>query len=335
MRLDRPFVQLPILFDAARLASEVAALPDTSWVPHPDRVPGNAAVRLVSADGGENDVLGGTMRPTRWLAAMPYARQILASFEVVWGRARLMRLSAGARVPEHADVGHYWHARVRVHLPVVTDPAVLFHCGGETIHMVAGSAWMLDTWQRHRVENTSPVDRVHLVADTSGSAAFWSMAPGAPLPPARWTRIAWTPTRVAAPLTEADQRVPIMSAAEVDILAAALRGELVAAPASPEGASRRQRLDHALASFALEWRHLCALHGTGGGGRADFLRCRHELHLVAQRCAVGLVIRTNGVAALQVIEARLLSPLVASAGAVDFPAPAAGGRGGQGQATPA
>ncbi|MBW6526461.1 aspartyl/asparaginyl beta-hydroxylase domain-containing protein [Sphingomonas sp. RHCKR7] len=311
MRLERPFVRLPILFDATRLANEVAALPQSAWVPHPDRVPGNAAVRLISADGGENDVLGGTMRPTRWLAAMPYARQVLASCGVVWGRARLMRLAAGARVPEHADVGHYWCARVRVHLPVVTDPAVLVHCGGEALHMAAGAAWVLDTWRRHRVENASAVDRIHLVADTEGSAAFGSMARGGAPPHGPWQSVAWTPTRDAAPLTEADRSVPIMPAADVQALVDTLRGELVASPATGDGVSRVRRLDQVLARFALEWRHLCARHGTDGSGRSDFIRCGQALHVLVQQCAAGVAMRTNGVSALRVVEARLLPQLVA------------------------
>ena len=71
MRLPRPFYQLPVFFDAARLQAEVAALPAEAWVPHPDGVPGNSAARLISVDGGETDTVHGQMLPTRWVAAMP------------------------------------------------------------------------------------------------------------------------------------------------------------------------------------------------------------------------------------------------------------------------
>ena len=132
MRLPRPFHQLPLLFDVERLQAEVAALPPEAWAPHPDRVPGNSAARLISAGGGEVDSVHGQMLPTPWLEAMPYLRQALAGFGVVWSRSRLMRLAPGAGVPEHADINYHWHARVRVHIPIATWPEV------RECHMLAG-----------------------------------------------------------------------------------------------------------------------------------------------------------------------------------------------------
>ncbi len=93
MRLPRPFYQLPVRLDVARLQAEVAGLPPQAWVSHPDRLPGNSAVQLISPGGVETEVLHGQMLPTRWLAGMPYVRQILADFGVVWSRSRLMRLA--------------------------------------------------------------------------------------------------------------------------------------------------------------------------------------------------------------------------------------------------
>jgi hypothetical protein len=49
-------------------------------VAHTDRLPGNSAAQLISPGGVESESLRGQMLPTRWLAAMPYARQILAGF---------------------------------------------------------------------------------------------------------------------------------------------------------------------------------------------------------------------------------------------------------------
>jgi hypothetical protein len=96
MKLSRPFFQLPVRFDVARLQAEVAALPEEAWVSHPDQVPGNSAARLITAGGEETDSVHGQMLPTRWLAHMPYTRQVLAGFGVVWSRSRLMRLSGSS-----------------------------------------------------------------------------------------------------------------------------------------------------------------------------------------------------------------------------------------------
>lgn len=140
MRLTQPFFQLPVFFDVAHLEAEVAALPGRAWVPHPDSVPGNSATRLISAGGGETDSNHGQMLQTPWLATMPYLRQVLAGFGVVWSRSRLMGLAPGARVPEHADINYHWHSRVRLHIPIVTSPEVRFHCDGQSVHMAAGEA---------------------------------------------------------------------------------------------------------------------------------------------------------------------------------------------------
>ena len=104
---------------------------------HPDRLPGNRAVQLISPGGVETESLHGEMLSTHWLASMPYVRQILAGFGVVWSRSRLMRLAAGAGVSDHADINYHWHTHVRVHIPVVTWPEVRFYCGGEAVHMGA------------------------------------------------------------------------------------------------------------------------------------------------------------------------------------------------------
>lgn len=314
MRLDQAFHHLPVLFDAARLEAEVAALPEEAWVPHPDRVPGNSAVRLISADGRETDAVHGRMRPTPWLEAMPYARQVLAGFGVVWGRSRLMRLAAGAAVPEHADINYHWHTRVRLHVPIVTRPQVRFHCDGRSVHMAAGEAWIFDNWRRHHVENGADVARVHLVADTTGTAAFWRFARADVPPRSQWPLLGWNPDDAAPLLTECDLRVPVMPPAEVQWLIEDLKTELTPAPAasdSAEGEARAARFGRLLDSFVQDWRQLCALHGLGGAGRPDFQRLIEAVRRAAPALAPGLAMRANGAGALLVLEKRVLQHLLA------------------------
>ncbi len=311
MRLSRPFFQLPVLFEPARLQAEVAALPAEAWAPHPDRVPGNSAARLITAGGGETDTGHGRMLPTPWLAAMPYLRQVLAGFGVVWSRSRLMRLAPGASVPEHADINYHWHTRVRVHIPIVTWPQVRFHCDGQSVHMAAGEAWIFDNWRRHHVENKASAERIHLVADTTGTAAFWQFACGPAPPRGQWRTVAWDPGISPQLLTESDQRSPVMPAAEVQLLLDDLRAELAVATDSAEAKARAARFSLLLESFVFDWRQLCALHGVGGRARADFLRLAGALHEAARPLADGLVMRTNQASALLVLEKRVLQHLVA------------------------
>ncbi len=175
MRLPSQFIKLPLQFDSERLAAEVAALPDSAWVKHPTGFQGNGAVRLISADGGENDDMGGAMQPTPHLLRSPYIQQVLGSLNTVFGRSRLMGLGPHSEVPAHSDVNHHWFYRVRVHIPILTYPEVRFHCEDRDVHMAAGEAWIFDNWRRHWVINPTDKLRVHLVADTTGSASFWDL----------------------------------------------------------------------------------------------------------------------------------------------------------------
>ncbi len=322
MKLSQPFFQLPVLFDVARLQAEVSALPAAAWVSHPDQVPGNSAVRLISAGGEETDDVHGQMLATRWLETMPYLRQVLAGFGVVWSRSRLMRLAPGARVPEHADINYHWHTRVRLHIPVLTWPEVRFHCGGQSVHMAQGEAWIFDNWRRHHVENNAGAERIHLVADTTGTAAFWQFACGQAPPRDQWPMLAWDPAIDPSLLTEGDQRLPVMPAAEVALLIDDLGAELAAATDSAEAETQAARFAALLETFVLDWRQLCALHGVGGRGRSDFLGLADAMHSAAKPLASGLVMRTNGAGALLVLEKRVLQHLVA-----DAVAPQAGERG--------
>lgn len=176
MKLQVPFVQLPLQFDATRLAHEMHALGEAVWRPHPQKFPGNFALPLISVDGDpESDSIAGPMRPTPYLEHCPYLTQVLAKLGAVWGRARLMKLTGGAEVTPHADINYYWRDRVRVHVPILTQPAVRFLCGESEVNMGAGECWIFDTWRPHRVINAAERERVHLVADTVGSESFWGL----------------------------------------------------------------------------------------------------------------------------------------------------------------
>lgn len=222
-----------------------------------------------------------------------------------------MRLVPGAGVPEHADINYHWHTRVRLHIPVFTQPAVRFHCDGEAVHMAAGEAWIFDNWRRHHVENNADAERIHLVADTTGTAAFWRLACGPTPPRPQWRTVTWD--RSASPdlLTEDDQRSPVMPAAEVQWLIDDLRAELAAAVDTAEAGVRIARFGKLLESFVFDWRQLCALHGVSGRGRPDFQRLAGAVRKAAEPLAEGLVMRTNDASALLVLEKRVIQHLVA------------------------
>lgn len=168
MQLSQPFLKLPIRFDADVLAAEVRALPASAWTPHPTGFVGNEAVRLITPCGEDTDDIDGPMAATDALKRCDYVRQIMSEIGAVWGRSRFMGLAAGREVPAHIDTHYYWRTHYRIHIPVITNPGVIFTCGDETVHMDAGECWLFDSFRWHDVQNKGDAQRIHLVIDTVG-----------------------------------------------------------------------------------------------------------------------------------------------------------------------
>ena len=318
MRLSRPFFRLGVAFDHERMRLEVESFPADAWARHPMAIPGNSALRLISVGGAENDEVDGRMASTKHLESAPYLRQVLSSFGVVWGRTRLMRLAAGASVTPHADINHHWFSRVRLHIPILTLPEVRFYCGDESVHMGPGEAWLFDNWRRHRVVNPTSFERIHLVADTSGGSSFWQFVARSQLSGVSDVIHRFDPDSDATPLTEQTLRRPIMPPAEVDLLILDLRAEL----GSLKGDSRQDELQmyHALLdNFCKDWRQIYLLRGEDISGRLDFIKLRDNMREASARLAGDIVMKSNGVNAHSVLEARVLRPMIGRMQSLDRP----------------
>lgn len=312
MRLPAPFIKLPLRFDTARLKAEIGQFPESEWRGHPQGFPGNSALVLVSHVGGDNDDTSGSMEPAPRLARCEYLRQVMESFQTVIGRSRLMRLEPGAEVTPHTDIDFYWRDRVRIHVPIVTDPSVRFNCHGVEIHMAEGEAWIFDNWRPHNVINGSGIRRVHLVIDTVGSAAFWRMASsgmvaGGGMRPAEF--VTYRPGHANSLAYERSNRAPLAHPAAVKSAILELVADLRSAPAQrPEQAE----LENTLLDFTNEWQALWAqfadqpqLHGEFAVFIEDTLR---------QTAALGREIRlpSNSTPVNQVLQ-RFLSAMFAGA----------------------
>ncbi|HEU4652448.1 MAG TPA: sulfotransferase [Steroidobacteraceae bacterium] len=310
MRLARPFVRLPLQFDAERLREEVLNLPPEAWAAHPNKIPGNSSVRLISAGGSENDDVEGMMQATPHLTRMPYVQQVLASFGVVWGRSRLMRLAPGADVPEHADINYHWFRRVRLHVPIITRPEVRFRCENESVHMKAGEAWVFDNWRLHSVVNPTEFERIHLVADTTGSASFWQFVQQSAAGTNQDIVHRFDPAKQVRLLTETSTTSPVLLPTEVDVQVADIIGELVLLADTPEARDRRAKYQAMLVAFSQDWRQLYLLYGEHEQGFAEYARVRESVRTASRALSEGLVMRTNRVAAHTVFEARILQHLL-------------------------
>ncbi|WP_338682445.1 aspartyl/asparaginyl beta-hydroxylase domain-containing protein [Streptomyces acidiscabies] len=185
--------QLSPVFDADKLAAELAAVTTHTWNVQRTHTRGGQVGRPAAIDwrvlplrslGGDPERTdpGGPgpqpFAPTHWLDRLPYLAEILDTVPAPLNAVRLMALGPGAVSDPHHDP-KYWLDRgiVRLHIPVVTDPGAVLVLDGVEHCWQPGTCWYGDFSREHLVRNTSQtVTRVHVVIDallTAGLAAWF------------------------------------------------------------------------------------------------------------------------------------------------------------------
>ncbi|MBM3660880.1 MAG: hypothetical protein FJW95_15460, partial [Actinobacteria bacterium] len=317
VRLPVSFIRLPLVVDADALAAEIAALPASAWKDHPEGAVGNTAVPLVAFNGDPgDDATSGPMLPTPHLAALPYTRRVMGAFDSVIGRSRLMRVPEEGDLYAHVDVAYTWRDHMRVHVPVVSDPSVEFHCDGEIVHMAPGEVWIFDTWRRHKVVNPANHPRTHLVIDTVGSASFWNLIRN-PGQPARAIAVDDPEPTI---VTELVNKPEVASPWELQIAYQALLADLATRNADAVGP-----LAAAFEPILRAWRNAWARFGDDPTGYPTFARMKAEAEqLISQNG--GAVPLPNGIRFLDACRNHaLIAPdeSAANRAAAAAPSPAA------------
>jgi uncharacterized protein (TIGR03032 family) len=317
MQLAKPFIRLPLTADATRLRAEIEQFSPADWRPHPQGHPGNSALPLVARGGRpDDDGVAGPMRATPHLARCPYLRQVLFALGAPLGRTRLMRLDAGAEATSHVDTNYYWSQRVRVHIPIVTTPGVRFLCGGAETRMGPGETWIFDTWRPHNVLNPAGTQRIHLVADTVGSSAFWAMANDE----AAQERLIPFDPGTDSPLPLESTNFPVvMSPYEFNAIWSGWQKEAVAAGAK---AGALHALDADMRQILRDWRAAWAAYGEAPGGWPRFAELIRTMQQMASRHA-GAIPLGNGLDLARLVETALApamhTPNLAASGSVAVP----------------
>jgi aspartyl/asparaginyl beta-hydroxylase (cupin superfamily) len=169
-------LRLPFTFDPELLARDLRGLSAVGWTEHfvrqnydgdwsviPLRGPASAThpVMMIYSDPTCTD-----FADTPMLAACPYFRQVLDTFQAPLGAVRLMRLTPGSVIKQHNDMDlSFEQGTVRIHVPVVTNADVEFYLNHSRVVLDAGSVWYLRLSDPHSVANRGSIDRVHLVID--------------------------------------------------------------------------------------------------------------------------------------------------------------------------
>lgn len=84
-----------------------------------------------------------------------------------WDVAKVMfaRLDPRSGFDLHVDSNASSRIPHKVHIPVLTNPGVMFTVGGEHRHLPVGRAYEINNLREHSVENTGPTPRVHLIIE--------------------------------------------------------------------------------------------------------------------------------------------------------------------------
>jgi len=314
MDLKYDFYRLPICFDAGKLAEEVAGFTEDEWRDHPSGFAGNTALQLISSQGSlEGDGLAGQQLPTPLLKRCPYLQQVLASFNTVFGRTRLMRLAPGSDAKAHMDASYYWHQRVRVHVPIQTHPDIAFHTGDSAVHMAEGDCWIFNTWKMHTVKNNTEQTRIHLVADTVGSASLWDMIDNAVTIPGAGDDfkeqsprfISFREGADTAIETEAVNFPVVMTPWEQHVLLSRILDDLHEKDHAKQDLV--QRLTETLLRFRRQWHNTWALHGEDASGWPSYENFLQSLQAALQPF-VGRLYLSNGMEATGMIEQAVVAP---------------------------
>jgi hypothetical protein len=169
--------QLPFPIELEQLRKELEQLKDDSWLEHYDVTlsRGWKSIPLVSRQGeatgpeSQRAAPYEEMQRTRLCGELPAFSALLDSFKCPHGRIRITRLDPGAGIDKHRDVGHevanLAFRKVRLHIPIETNPGVYFWIDGEKMHMDAGRLYYVNFSKLHYVKNDGETPRYHLVMD--------------------------------------------------------------------------------------------------------------------------------------------------------------------------
>lgn len=110
----------------------------------------------------------------------PYFREILDALDCPKQVVRVLTLPPGGVIGEHFDLNtNFQSGLLRLHIPLVTDPDVVFVIDGVRCRWNAGSLYYGDFSRLHHVENRSQITRVHLVIDVLINDFLLSLFPPA------------------------------------------------------------------------------------------------------------------------------------------------------------
>jgi len=163
-----PYKRLAFRIDADRLRTDLGNIPADAWVPVSRRwfeCRGSYdEARLVCPENPQHAQSGEHQGDL--ISLCPYSQELLNSLECEVTHFRFNRMGPHSRLTTHIDkYGKYVDDRVRLHIPVVTNPKSWLTVAGDRLDTKPGECWYLDNHVLHGATNNSDQPRVHLIID--------------------------------------------------------------------------------------------------------------------------------------------------------------------------
>jgi hypothetical protein len=181
---DAVALRLPRNYDVELLQRDLNTLQEVRRAPQPGPYHQGewTGIALYSMGGKQSTFpsAAGTdhYQETEELQKAPYFRQILQELKCPKEVVRILFLPPDGHIKDHFDFHtSFQFGLLRLHIPIVTNPDVVFIIGGERINMQPGELWYGDFSKVHSVKNNSTVARVHMVIDVQINDFVLSLFP--------------------------------------------------------------------------------------------------------------------------------------------------------------
>ncbi len=114
-------------------------------------------------------VLGGETRPrsvgSSTASSSAPSGEMLGLGACQTSKIMFTRLNPGREIPTHVDENASSLVPHKIHVPLITNPDVIFHIDGKPYHLPAGRAYELNNHLPHSVHNPSDRVRIHFIFD--------------------------------------------------------------------------------------------------------------------------------------------------------------------------
>jgi Aspartyl/Asparaginyl beta-hydroxylase len=181
---DPVAVRLPRAYDVELLQHDLNTLQEVRRAPQPGPYHKGewTGIALYSMGGKQSTFpsAAGTdhYQETEELQRAPYFKQILDDLKCPKEVVRILFLPPEGHIKDHFDFHtSFQFGLLRLHIPIVTHPDVVFLIDGQQMCWNPGELWYGDFSKVHSVKNNSPVVRVHMVIDVQINEFVLSLFP--------------------------------------------------------------------------------------------------------------------------------------------------------------